>query len=274
MNFSKNIDFIGIIVIIAGLLLASSSAQAYEIFIYRPFDEKLDLVNQKKISLRGELFGQFQFPSNFPSYNDLSGKEDRWNFGFRNYLFITPTTVFQVQLVTHDDGAQRTKFDWHFSLRQSLSSYITLVVGHDSDHDSDHTSYVNGKPYYTNRNYVGFSLPFSGRNFLLEPFSWFFHHTNQRTYLDLSGKKLKHEYGLRLGVRIVDQATLSGQLIFQADTVFGPPQMWAADLIFRLKLAPWFEMATGSSWWRDWEPSLAGQKQSFHKLIWGMAIVF
>lgn len=259
----------------AGLLfLISQPGQAYEIFIYRLFPEKLALDREKKIFVHGELFGQLQLPSNFPSYNDLSGEDDRWTFGFRNFVFLTQSTVLQAQLVTHDDGGQRTRFDWHFSLRQHISPYIALVLGHDSDHDSDHTSYVRGKPYYTNRNYVGFSLPFSGTNFLIEPFSWFFHHTNQRTYLDLSGEKLQHEYGLRLGTLIGEKASLSFQLIIQSDAVFGPGQMVLADLIFRVRLAEWLELASGSSWWRDRETSAAGKKQSFHKLTWGMAILF
>lgn len=257
-----------------GLLFAPKPALSYEIFIYRPFPEKFALDQEKKIHVHGELFGQLQFPSNFPSYNDLSGSEDRWTFGFHNFMFLTETTVFHAQLVTHDDGGQRTKFDWHFSLRQHLGRYLTLVLGHDSDHDSDHTSYLRGRPFYTNRNYLGFSFPFSGQNFFIEPFTWVFHHTNQRVHLDLSGQKLKHEYGLRLGALLGKQAGLSFQLIFQSDTIFGPGQMLLADLIFRVRLAEWFELSSGSSWWRDLEKSPNGQKTSFHKLMWGMAILF
>lgn len=274
MNFIKTIESIGIILIIAFLFLCPTASHGYEIFIYRPVDKKLALDHEKKIHVHGELFGQLQFPSNFPSYNDLTGREDRWNFGFRNIIFLTETTVFQAQLVTHDDGGQRTKFDWHFSLRQSLSQYITLVLGHDSDHDSDHTSFLDGRPFYTNRNYIGLSLPFSGQSFLIEPFSWFFHHTNQRTFLDLSGKKLKHEYGLRLGSQISQQLRLSFQLVFQSDTIFGPGQMLLADLILRVQITDWLELAAGSCWWKDMEQSVAQRKLSFHKLIWGMAILF
>ncbi len=274
MNFRKNIKPIGIIFFLAFPVLRPATGHGYEIFIFRPFDKKLALDHEKKIHVHGELFGQLQFPSNFPSYNDHTGKEDRWNFGFRNFIFLTEATVFQAQLVTHDDGGQRTKFDWHFSLRQNLSRYITLVLGHDSDHDSDHTSFLNGRPFYTNRNYIGFSLPFRGQSFLIEPFSWFFHHTNQRTYLDLSGKKLKHEYGLRFGGLIGQQAKLSFQLVFQSDTIFGPGQMFIADLIFRVELTDWLELAAGSCWWKDMEESVAKNRQSFHKLIWGIAILF
>ncbi len=274
MSSKKYIKSTGKVLFLAIFLWTSPLSWAYEIFIYRPFEEKLSLERDKKIRLRGEFFGQLQWPSTFPSYNDLTGNEDRWNFGFRNYVFLTETTVLHAQLITHDDGGQRTKFDWHFSLRQSLLRYITLVVGHDSDHDSDHTSYVRGKPFYTNRNYIGFSLPLSGEKFLLEPFTWFFHHTNQRTYLDLSGNKIKHEYGLRFGALLSPQASLSFQLILQSDTIFGPGQMLLADLVFRLHLAEWLELAVGSSWWRDQEVSTAGNKLSFHKLIWGIAILF
>ena len=66
-------------------------------------------------------------PSTFPSYNDLSGPVDRWNFGFQNYFPITTTTTLMAQLVTHDDGRQRTKFDWHFHLRQVI---VDNLVAH------------------------------------------------------------------------------------------------------------------------------------------------
>ncbi len=71
----------------------------------------------------------------------MSGSLDRWNFGFQNIVHFTPTTRFISQLVTHDDGDQRTKFDWHFSLRQTVFENLVFIIGHDSNHDSDHTLY-------------------------------------------------------------------------------------------------------------------------------------
>jgi hypothetical protein len=275
MNSKKYINLIGILLFSLLFLLEGRQAlSGYEIFLYRIYEKKTSLARDHKIHLQGELFGQIQYPSSFPSYNDLSGEDDRWVFGFHNIVFLTESTSFHAQLVTHDDGHQRTKFDWHFSLHQNLSRYIALIVGHDSDHDSDHTSYLSGRPFYTNRNYIGFSLPINGPTFLIEPFTWFFHHSNQRAYLDLSGRKLKQEYGLRLGALVGEQASLSFQLIVQSDSVFSWGQMLLADLIFRFRLTEWLEVSAGSSWWKDREMSVAGRKQSFHKLIWGAAILF
>jgi hypothetical protein len=50
--------------------------------------------------------------------------------------------------------------------------------------------------------------------------------------------------------------------------------MLLADLIFRFRLIEWLELSAGSSWWKDKETSPAGHKQSFHKLMWGAAILF
>ena len=106
MSFRKYIKTIGIIWV-SGLilpLLFPSVLRGYEIFIYRRFDFRENFLDQRKIIVHGELFGQLLSPSTYPSYNDLSGGEDRWNFGFHNYLLITPTTRLHAQLVTHDKG--------------------------------------------------------------------------------------------------------------------------------------------------------------------------
>lgn len=275
MNSKKYINSIGILLFgLIFLLEGCQTLSGYEIFLFRTYEKKISLARDHRIHLHGELFGQIQLPSSFPSYNDLSGEDDRWAFGFHNVVFLTDSTVLHAQLVTHDDGHQRTKFDWHFSLRQNLSQYIVLIIGHDSDHDSDHRSYLNGRPFYTNRNYIGFSLPINGPAFLIEPFTWFFHHSNQRAHLDLSGGKLKQEYGLRFGALLGKHASLSFQLVIQSDSTFTLGQMLLADLIFRLRLTEWLELSAGSSWWKDRETSPAGRKQSFHKLIWGGAILF
>ncbi len=274
MNSKYYIKSIGILIFGLIALFLPPELPGYEIFIYRRYEQKHPLSAGKKIFVHGEFFGQLQAPSTFPSYNDLTGGEDRWTFGFRNTVFLTQTTSFNAQLITHDDGDRRTKFDWHFSLHQDISKNFTLIIGHDSDHDSEHTSYINGKPYYTNRNYIGFGLPFGGKNFLVEPFTYFFHHTNQRAYLDLSGSKLKQEYGVRVGALFGEYVGLSFQLIAQSDTLFYKGQMWLADLIFRFRLAEWFELAVSASIWKDMEISPLGKKQSFHKLVWGIAIPF
>jgi hypothetical protein len=259
---------------ISFLLADAARLAGYEIYIYRPLDKREAISLTGRLALRGEFFGQLQSPSTFPSYNDLSGPEDRWTMGFRDYVLITPTTTLLAQLVTHDRGGERTKFDWHFSLRQELAPNLVLIIGHDSDHDSDHASYLKGKRFYTNRNYVGVGAPFGGRATTVEPFLRFFHHTNQPTHLDLSGEKLKQEYGLRVGARIGPAATLSLQAVIQSGAVLGRAEAWLADLIIRFRLTGWLEGTVGGGIWADWGPSPAGQKKTFTKLIWGIAVPF
>jgi len=273
MNFRIFIKLIGIVVTGQLLLLIGNRLDGYELFIFRRFDSKDSLTSAGKVIIRGDLFGQIQAPTTFPSFNDLSGEDDRWNFGFHNYWLITPGTVLHVQLVTHDDGRNRTKFDWHFTLRQDLLRNLALFAGHDSDHDSDHLSFLGGKPFYNNRNYIGLALPFQGRDFVVEPFIRFFHHTNQKAHLDLSGEKLEQEIGLRLGA-ISSYAALSLQVILQSSRTFHPGEAALVDLILRLQVAPWLEFAMGGSFWGDRLTSPIGNKQSFYKLIWGIAIPF
>ena len=274
MNSRIFIKLIGIVVIGQILLVLGVPLRGYELYLFRRFESKDSLTSSGKVVMRGELFGQIQSPSTFPSYNDLSGEDDRWNFGFHNYFLITPGTLFHAQLVTHDDGRNRTKFDWHFSLRQDLFRGLTLEVGHDSDHDSDHLSLLRGKPFYTNRNYVGLAFPFPGRDFVIEPFIRLFHHTNQRAHLDLTGEKLEQEVGLRLGGAFSRYAALSLQVIWQSARVFRPGETALADLILRFRVAPWLELAMGGSYWGDRLASPLGNKQSFYKLVWGIAIPF
>ncbi len=273
MSFSKIIKTIEIIGI--GLLLGEAkSAFAYELYVFRVFDKSDSLTACGKVVLHGELFGQLQSPSTFPSYNDLSGDEDRWNFGFHNYLMITPSTLLHIQLVTHDDGRNRTKFDWHFSLRQEFAGRPVLVIGHDSDHDSDHVSRVAGKLFYNNRNYIGLGIPLGNRNFVAEPFVRFFHHTNQRLHLDLSGEKLRQEIGLRLGGAPLSWAGVSFQIVWQSSRAFRAGEAFFADLGLRFRTAAWLELVMGGAVWADRLGSPDGNKQSFYKLFWGIDIPF
>jgi hypothetical protein len=261
---------------IGGLLLPllfPSLLSGSEVFIYRRFDPRDNLLERGKILIHGELFGQLLSPSTFPSYNDLSGEEDRWNFGFHNYLLITPTTLLHAQLITHDKGGERTKFDWHFSLRQQVVPGLTFELGHDSDHDSDHTSRLNDRPFYTNRNYIGISAPWEGGTFVIEPFLRLFHHTNQRPHLDFSGEKLKQELGLRVGAAF-GEASLSLQVVGQSSRVFGRNEVWLADLLLRVRLADWLEAAFGGGIWSDILTSPLGNKKTYYKLIWGLAVPF
>jgi hypothetical protein len=259
---------------LAVLLLLPPVLPGYEVFIYRRFDLRENLFEQKKITMHGELFGQLLSPSTFPSYNDLSGEEDRWNFGFHNYLLISRGTVLHAQLITHDKDGERTKFDWHFSLRQQVVRNLALDIGHDSDHDSDHTSTLLGRSYYTNRNYFGVVVPWIGKAFIVEPFLRFFHHTNQRVHLDLSGEKLRQELGLRVGASLGEAAALSFQVIAQSSRTFGRSEAWLADLVLRVRLAGWVEATMGGGVWADRVRSPLGTKQTFYKLIWGIAIPF
>ncbi len=274
MNSKYLAKSIGLLLFWVAGALQPPALPGYELFIYRRFEQKSLLGPDKKVIIQGEFFGQLQLPSTYPSYNDLSGAEDRWNFGFRGVIFLTGTTALDFQLVTHDDGRQRTKFDWHFSVHQRIFEHLRLILGHDSDHDSEHTSSLNGKPYYTNRNYIGFSLPFQGKNYVIEPFAWFFHHTNQRTYLDLSGGKVRQEYGLRIGAQVGKNSTASLQVIAQSDVLFNIGKALIADLILRFNLTDWLQLAAGAGTWADLGISPLGMKRSYSKLTWGMAILF
>jgi len=276
MSSKNHLKPIGI-VFLGGLaihLLLPPVLPGYEIFIYHRFDLRQNLLDQKKVVMHGELFGQLLSPSTFPSYNDLSGEEDRWNFGFHNYLLISPGTILHAQLITHDKNGERTKFDWHFSLRQQVVPNLALDIGHDSDHDSDHTSTLFGKPYYTNRNYFGVYLPWAGEVFVVEPFLRFFHHTNQRVQLDLSGEKLRQELGLRVGASLGEAASLSFQLVAQSSRTLGRSESLLADLVLRVRLSGWLEATLGGGFWSDLVRSPLGNKQTFYKLTWGVAIPF
>jgi hypothetical protein len=251
-----------------------AGASAYEIFIYRPQKDKKPLAREFQIFVTGEFFGQLQLPCTFPSYNDLSGPEDRWTLGFRNRAYLTESTAILAQLVTHDDGSRRTKFDWHFSLRQNLWENLVIIVGHDSDHDSDHQSFFRGKPYYTNRNYIGVGLPVDEGSFYIEPFVWLFHHTNQRTHLDLSGTALRQEIGARLGAWFADTLGLHVQVVAQSNTFLALGQTYLADILTRLKMTDWIELSVGASIWKDLGLSPGGNQQKFYKFVWGIAIPF
>lgn len=276
MTFKNYIRPIGIVLISLCVILLwrPPVLSGSEIFIYRRYNPRENLLDQKKIIMHGELFGQLLAPSTFPSYNDLSGDEDRWNFGFHNYLLITPGTILHAQLVTHDMDGERTKFDWHFSLRQQVVSGLTLDIGHDSDHDSDHTSILSGRTYYTNRNYFSVYLPWQGEDFLIEPFLRFFHHTNQRVHLDLSGEKLQQELGLRIGAWLGKAVSLSLQVIMQSSGRLGRSETWLGDLVLRVQLSGWLEASLGGGFWSDLVTSPLGNKQTFAKLTWGIAIPF
>lgn len=245
-----------------------------EIFIYREFDRKEALTLTKRLIMRGEFFAQVQAPSSFPSYNDLSGPDDRWTLGFQDYFLVTPTTRILAQLVAHNHGKAFTKFDWHFSLRQEIITNLVLIIGHDSNHDADHASYLGDKRFYTNRNYIGVGAPFAGKGYLIEPFLRFFHHTNQPTRLDLSGDKLKQESGLRVGAQLSPAATLSFEALIQSSAVFNLAEAWTADVILRFRLTAWLEATLGGAVWQDWGTDSAGQKLTYTKLFWGIAVPF
>ena len=262
MSFSLNCVFAG------GFLHGN------EIFVYCPYKEKSPLFPGNKLTLHGEFFGQLQLPSNFPSYNDLSGEDDRWTFGFRNRIFITENFSFLAQLVTHDDGSKRTKFDWHFSLRLNPLENLVLILGHDSNHDSDYQSTLDGIAYYLNRNYAGFGLPFQTGDFYIEPFTWFLYHTNQKGHLDLSGEKLLQEYGIRIGAWIREKFGISLQIVAQSESLFSLGQTFLADLIIRVKIFDYMELSAGGSIWKDIQESFKGNKQTYFKLHWGIAIPF
>lgn len=260
--------------VIAFLLLCPSAIFGYEIFICRPHLDKKSLQDVQRITLHGEFFGYLQYPSTYPSFNDLSGPEDRWTYGFHNLIFLTQSTVFHAQLVTHDDGGRRTKFDWHFSIRQQVLENLVLIVGHDSNHDADYESQLDGKRFYLNRNYVGFGLPIRSDSLYIEPFTWFFHHTNQRGHLDLSGNRLRQEYGLRFATCHADQMSVHVQILAQSESMFSIGQSYIADLILRIRITDFLEFSMGASLWKDIQQSRLGNQKNFYKLFWGIAIPF
>jgi hypothetical protein len=259
---------------LAPILLAGTSLSGDELFIHRPEPERALFSSRRTIVIHGEIFGHLLSPSTFPSFNDGSGPIDRWNYGFRDVIYLSPGTRFLGQMVAHDDGRNRTKFDWHFSLRQDLIESVVLVVGHDSNHDSDHQSLRLGKPYYVNRNYVGLGFPMAFESFYLEPFVWFFHHTNQRSHLDLSGDKIKQETGIRAAVWVRDRATLSVQLASRTPDLFTIGPSFVLDVFLRVRLADWVELSCGGGLWQDREESPEGRKLKYHKYLWGIAIPF
>ncbi|MFW6140365.1 MAG: hypothetical protein ACOC5S_03320 [Acidobacteriota bacterium] len=273
MNSNKSV--LKFLVICLGLLSFSwQNLISQEIFIFRQYKNKKPLFEENKLSFHGEFFGQLQLPSTFPSYNDLSGPEDRWNFGFRNLTFFTENSSLLIQLVTHDDGRKRTKFDWHFSLRYLPGENFVFIWGHDSNHDSDHRSILNGRTYYLNRNYAGLGFPFTQNSFYIEPFTWILFHTNQRGHLDLSGNKLIQEYGIRMGVWFEEQYGLSAQFIGQSEALFSLGQAFLGDVILRVKIISNLEFSLGGSFWVDIQESCLGNKKTFCKLFWGLAIPF
>jgi hypothetical protein len=272
MNSRTSVARLGLFAALAAF--AAGSARATEIFIHRPGLSASSLAATNKVVIHGEVFFHYLSPSTFPSFNDLSGPVDRWNMGFQNYFPITPTTTLMAQMVAHDDGTQRTKFDWHFHLRQALLRNLVVVLGHDSDHDSEHQSFLRGKPYYTNRNYIGIGVPFEGRHFYIEPYTWFFHHTNQRVGLDLSGERLRQEYGLRFSLWADEGLSVHVQTCLQTASAFSLGQAFSGELILRLRLVSWLELSLGGSLWADLEKTTLGTKRSFHKLLWGLAVPF
>ncbi len=258
------------------LILLESGAVlcSQELYIYRPDLKAKTSLHPDLLRLYGDYFFHFLKPGNFPAYNDLSGPEDRWNFGFHNYLLFDGHTRLLAQLITHDDGGRRTKFDWHFSLRHQPVSHLVLIIGHDSNHDSDYQSTLSGRAYYLNRNYLGLGIPVAGDSFYFEPFTWFFHHTNQHGHLDYSGDKLKQEYGMRAGIEPADNISLSLQFIGQSEAYFSWGQSFLADLVLRIRIFDYLELSLGAGIWSDFSQSRLNQKLSYHKIIWGIAIPF
>lgn len=256
-------------------LFFSGPLFAYEIFIFRPHMDKTPLIPGNKLTVHGEFFGQLLSPSTFPSYNDMSGQEDRWNYGFQNIIFLTKTTSFLAQLVVHDDGDRRTKFDWHFSLRQLFFENLVLIIGHDSNHDSDYRSLSIMSNSYVNRNYAGFGFPLKRDPFYIEPFTLFFSSsTKQKTHLDQSGDDIRQEFGIRIGAWIQNLVGINFQIFSQTQELFTLGEAFIADLILRIKLLNHLELSLGASLWKDIKESPYGNQNKFYKFMWGIAIPF
>lgn len=272
MNFKSNI-VLGTFFILFSLSLFTP-AFSQEVFIYRPKFEKNALSLENKITVHGEFFGHLHAPSTFPSFNDMSGSIDRWNFGFQNIIHFTPSTRFLAQLVTHDDGQKRTKFDWHFSIRQKVLDNLVFIIGHDSNHDSDHESARGQSMYFLNRNYIGFGLPFETGTLYIEPFTWFFYNSNLKSHLDMSGKKVFQEYGIRLGYLYENRVGIHCQILAKTDALFGSGQTYMATVFIRIRIFKPLEISLGTSIWKDMQESRMGNKDKFYKIMWGIVVPF
>ncbi len=274
MNSKANKNVVIAFYSILTFLIGTSNLFSQDYFIYRPWLDKKPVSQTGKVSIHGEWFGQLQAPSTFPSYNDLSGPDDKWSYGFQNLIFLGDTTSFLAQLVTHDKGGVRTKFDWHFSFRYNPLDNLVVILGHDSNHDSENQSHLNDKDFYLNRNYIGFGIPFLAGSVYIEPFTWFFHHTNQRGHLDYSGEQLKQEYGIRIGAWIEDRVGLNLQLLTQSETYFSLGQSILAEMIVRVKLLDYFHLSFGAHTWKDMQENRFGEKNRFYKFTWGIVVPF
>jgi hypothetical protein len=111
-------------------------------------------------------------------------------------------------------------------------------------------------------------------DFYFEPFTWLLFHTNQIGHLDLSGNEVLQEYGIRIGGRPHERIGLSLQIVAQSEAFFSIGQTFMADLIIRVKLLDYLELSFGGSIWKDIQESRLGNKQTFFKLHWGIAIPF
>lgn len=274
MNFSEKKPVFVILLAVWIGLLGAARLFSQDYFIYRPWLEKDPVSRNGRVTIHGEWFGQLQTPSTFPSFNDLSGPVDRWTYGFQNLIFLGEKTTFLAQLVTHDKGGVRTKFDWHFSFRYRPMDNLLIILGHDSNHDSENQSRLNGKDFYLNRNYVGFGIPFMAGTVYIEPFTWFFHHTNQRGHLDYSGEKIKQEYGVRVGTWIEERVGFQLQLLTQSESYFSLGQSILAEMIVRIKLLNYLHLSFGAHTWKDVQENRFGVKERFYKFTWGIAVPF
>jgi hypothetical protein len=248
-----------------------SVLSGYEVFIYRRFDPRENLFDQKRITLHGELFGQLLSPSTFPSYNDLSGEEDRWNFGFHNYLLISPSTVLHTQLLTHDMGGERTKFDWHFSVRQQLIRSLASIWGMIRPRFGPH-QHLRGRPYYSTAITSG-SMCLEAGSLLSSTLHPILPSHEPDSILTL-GRETPSE--LRPAGRHVPRGVVgfSFQLLPSPAVPSAGSEVWLGDLILRARLAGWLETTLGGGVWSDLIRSPLGNKQTFYKLIWGIAIPF
>ena len=99
MSFKHKRGYPAFLLIIILLFLSIEKVSAQEIYICRPLLEKDSIFMNKKVTVHGDYFGYLIFPGNFPSHNDLSGEEDRFNFGFQNILFLGKNTRLLVRFL-------------------------------------------------------------------------------------------------------------------------------------------------------------------------------
>jgi hypothetical protein len=63
-------------------------------------------------------------------------------------------------------------------------------------------------------------------------------------------------------------------MLFQTEKIFSLGQSFLADIIFRIRIFDSLELSLGGGIWQDIQASRLGNKQKYHKFVWGLAVPF